>query len=197
MQNEKKRHAYCKSLLTVREDAADKYIEGYFAVFNVPTELFEGYTETIAKGAFAKSLKNNDIRCLFNHNAAAVLGRMSINTLELKEDEKGLFGRVKINPADSDALNTYAKVQRGDISGCSFGFYPVEEKSEIDDNGTYHSTILEADTWEVSICTFPAYEQTEIKARSADVDKAKERLLSVRKEKIKKKIGGIQKCLNK
>ena len=195
MQNEK-RHAFCKSSLTVREDAADKYIEGYFAVFDAPTELFHGYIESIAKGAFANSLKNNDIRCLFNHDMAAVLGRMSNNTLELSEDEKGLFGRVKINPADSDALNTYAKVQRGDISGCSFGFYPVEEKSEIDDDGTYRSTIIEADTWEVSICTFPAYEQTEIQARHADADKAKERLLSVRKEKIREKIGGIEKCLN-
>ncbi len=195
MQNEK-RHAFCKSSLTVREDAADKYIEGYFAVFDAPTELFPGYIESITKGAFANSLKNNDIRCLFNHDMAAVLGRMSNNTLELSEDEKGLFGRVKINPADSDALNTYAKVQRGDISGCSFGFYPVEEKSEIDDDGTYRSTIIEADTWEVSICTFPAYEQTEIQARHADADKAKERLLSVRKEKIREKIGGIEKCLN-
>ena len=48
----------------------------------------------------------------------------------------------------------------------------------------------------MSICTFPAYEQTEIQARHADADKAKERLLSVRKEKIREKIGGIEKCLN-
>ena len=82
MQNEK-RHAFCKSSLTVREDAADKYIEGYFAVFDAPTELFPGYIESITKGAFANSLKNNDIRCLFNHDMAAVLGRMSNNTLEL------------------------------------------------------------------------------------------------------------------
>ena len=63
-----KRNAYFEGGLKIRaEDNGEKYIEGYFAVFNQETELWKDWFEQIAPGAFANSLQNNDIRCLFNH----------------------------------------------------------------------------------------------------------------------------------
>lgn len=187
-----KRHAYFTTELKTRaEGESEKYIEGYFAVFNQETELWSGCFEKIATGAFEKSLKNNDIRCLFNHDSGFVLGRTASNTLELRTDSYGLWGRVKINPNDSQAMDVYARVQRGDISGCSFGFNPVNEETENrDDNVLF--TIKEADVHEVSICTFPAYPQTEIQARKKDMKISKERQLKQRKAEIKKKLEGIK-----
>ena len=84
----------------------DLFIEGYFAVFNQPTELWPGAFEEVAPGAFTKTLAN-DIRGLVNHDTTLVLGRNKSSTLELKEDSRGLWAKVKINPNDSDAMNLY------------------------------------------------------------------------------------------
>ena len=160
------RHAYFKGKLTTRAEpvGGKRYIEGYFAVFGEEIELWPGEFERIAPGAFANSLRDNDIRCLFNHERGFVLGRMTAGTLELREDDHGLWGRVEVNEDDRSAMDVYARVQRGDISGCSFGFYPKQEELERRED-TYHWTVTEADTFEVSICTFPAYPTTEIEAR--------------------------------
>jgi len=187
-----KRHAYFASELKTRaEGESDKFIEGYFAVFNQETELWQGCFEKIANGAFDNSLKNNDIRCLFNHDSGFVLGRMSSKTLELRTDTYGLWGRAKINTNDSQAMDIYARVERGDISGCSFGFEPISESYEDRANGTLW-TVTEANTAEVSICTFPAYPQTEIQARQKDMQASQKRQLEQRKADIKKKLEGIK-----
>lgn len=182
-----KRNAYFKSQLAVRDASGEKYIEGYFAVFNQETELYPGVCEKIAPGAFLKSLGGSDIRCLFNHDTGSVLGRTSSGTLELREDSHGLWGRVKINPDDSQAINVYARVQRGDISGCSFGFYPITEEKEIRDCDVLW-TVKDVELYEVSVCTFPAYTQTEIQARQAEYACQEKRNFEKKKDELKKKL---------
>lgn len=105
------------------EDDNNKIIEGYFAVFKEETELFKGFFERIEKGAFKNTLEKNNIRWLFNHNTDVVLGTTDNKTLVLKEDDKGLYGKVIINDKDTEAINIYERVKRGDITGCSFGFF--------------------------------------------------------------------------
>lgn len=191
MLEKQNRHAYFKSELTTREEQGnEKYIEGYFAVFNQETELWSGTYEKIAPGAFDNSIKNNDIRCLFNHDSGFVLGRMQAGTLELRTDTHGLWGRVKINENDPQALAVYARVQRGDITGCSFGFWPEKEEYE-EKNGEFHWTVLEANTEEVSVCTFPAYPQTEIQARKRDFESNMAKKLETRKKVLKERLGKI------
>ena len=188
------RHSYFKSELKTRaegENNSDKYIEGYFAVFEQETKLWEGYYEKIARGAFDNSIKNNDIRCLFNHDSGFVLGRNISGTLELKTDTYGLWGRVKINPNDSNAMDVYARVERGDISGCSFGFNPIKESYENINDGILY-TVEEADTAEISVCTFPAYPMTEIQARQKNMNISKERQLEQKRAELKKKLEGIR-----
>ena len=122
-------------------------------------------TESVAPGAFTNSL-SGDIRALINHDTTLVLGRTSAHTFELREDAHGLWGRININPNDSDAMNLYERVKRGDVSGCSFGFFPVSEETEIRDDGSVHWTITDVDLYECSACSFPAYQETNITARS-------------------------------
>src|SRR5690625_7651630 len=89
-------------------------------------EVFTGAYEEIATGAFYNTL-DNDIRALINHNTAFVLCRNKSGTLELETDSKGLFGRIKINENDTDAMNLYERVKRGDVDQCSFGFNILKE----------------------------------------------------------------------
>ncbi len=169
------------------QDNQDMYIEGYFAVFNKETELWPGAYEEIAPEAFNETL-GNDIRCLVNHDTTLVLGRNKSNTLELKTDSHGLWGRVKINPNDTDAVNLYERVNRGDVDQCSFGFNIQEEETDWRDDGTVKWTLKKIDLHEVSVCTFPAYEETGVKARHAEVEQHKERQLEQRKNKMKERL---------
>ena len=89
-----------------REDGDNPVIEGYFSVFNTNYDMGFEMSESIAPGAFTNSL-SNDVRALINHDTTLVLGRTSAHTLELREDSRGLWGKITINPKDSDAMNLY------------------------------------------------------------------------------------------
>lgn len=147
-----------------REDGEEKRIEGYFAVFNSIYEIAPGMTESIAPGAFSETL-DGDIRALTDHETMYVLGRKQAGTLELREDDKGLWGSILINPNDQDAMNLYARVERGDVNQCSFGFDILSEETDFREDGSVHWTITSVKLYEVSVCTFPAYAETSVEAR--------------------------------
>ena len=150
-----------------REDGEEKRIEGYFAVFDSVYEIFPGMTESVAPGAFSKTL-DGDIRALIDHETMYVLGRNQAGTLELREDDRGLWGSILINPNDQDAMNLYSRVERGDVNQCSFGFDILSEETDFRENGDVHWTIKEVRLYEVSVCTFPAYSETQVDARRKD-----------------------------
>ena len=155
------------SQFETREAEGDLSIEGYFSVFNSNYELWPGATESIAPGAFSDTL-GNDIRALVNHDSTLVLGRNKAGTLELREDSHGLWGKIKVNPNDGDAMNLYERVKRGDVDQCSFGFMIESEETDFREDGSVHWTITRVNLFEVSVCTFPAYEETGVSARKAD-----------------------------
>lgn len=168
-----------------RSDDTGPVIAGYFAVFNNPTELWPGCIEQIAPGAFASSL-GLDVRALIDHDTRLVIGRTVAGTLTLREDDTGLYGEIKINEHDSDAMNLYARVQRGDVSQCSFGFDIVAEDYVVSPDGqTCTWTIREVKLYEVSVVTFPAYDATSVSARDADSAAS---LKSTRLERRKKEL---------
>lgn len=172
------------------EDNGELYIEGYFAVFNSVYEIAPGLTESISPGAFAGVL-GGDIRALTNHDTTLVLGRTKAGTLELREDGHGLWGRVRINREDSDAMNLYHRVQRGDVDQCSFGFDVLEETVDYRDDGSIHFTIEKIDPlYEVTVATFPAYEETAVSARSAQAEQIKRRAAQAWKETMKNRLKG-------
>ncbi len=171
------------------EDNGELYIEGYFAVFNSVYEIAPGLTESISPGAFADTL-GGDIRALTNHDTTLVLGRTKAGTLELREDGHGLWGRVRINREDGDAMNLYHRVQRGDVDQCSFGFLILEEDVEDRENGSVHFTIRKVELYEVTVATFPAYEETAVAARSAQAEQIKRRAGQAWKETMKNRLKG-------
>lgn len=161
-----------------RAEGEDLFIEGYFSVFDTRYKIWDGYEETIEKGAFTDAIVNDDVRALINHDTTLVLGRNTSGTLTLKEDAIGLWGSIKINPKDQDALNAHARVERGDVNQCSFGFDIIDEDSEIKD-GVFLSHIRKVKLYEVSICTFPAYEETSVEARDrASVEKRRDEFIA-------------------
>ena len=173
-------------------DEGGPVIEGYFSVFNRDYELWPGAVEQVAPGAFRETL-GGDIRALANHDTRLVLGRTTTGTLTLREDDKGLFGTIKMNEQDSDAMNLYARVQRGDVDQCSFGF-DIKRETFVDlGDGKCRWEIEEVDPlYEVSVCTFPAYTETSVSARKQDLAEIEKRRAEAWRSNMKKKLGGTQ-----
>lgn len=190
--NEENRVAYqvrsAKSKFATREADGEKHISGYFAVFNSEYEIWPGAVESIADTAFDGALAD-DIRCLIDHETRLVLGRNKAGTLTLKVDTRGLWGEVRINPNDQDAVNLYERVKRGDVDQCSFGFDILDE--EFEDRGdSVKWTIKKVKLYEVSVVTFPAYEETSVSARKRQLGEIKKRSIEAWKQRTLKRLKG-------
>ena len=147
-----------------RAEDGNLYIEGYFAVYNSRYNLWDDAYETIAPGAFEGETRK-DVRALCNHDSTLVLGRTTAGTLTLRTDEVGLWGSIIINQADQDAMNLYERVKRGDVTQCSFGFDIVDQDVEYQDGEHTVWIIKRVRLYEVSVVTFPAYEDTGVSVR--------------------------------
>lgn len=169
----------------------ERIVEGYFALYESETELWEGSYEIISKGAFDNTL-NKDVRALWNHNTQYVLGRSKNGSLSLKADDKGLFGTIKL-PNTQYANDLYELVSRGDIDQASFGFNILDEELEELASGGYRWRIKDIDLHEISVVTFPAYENTTVQAREKQVKEIEQRKLQEKKEALSKRIKGLKK----
>ena len=145
-------------------------IEGDAAVFNQETRIGDWFREMIAPGAFKRVLSEKpDVVAALNHNWDQVLGRTTAGTLSLEETDSGLSYSVDINSEDTEAMNTYRKVKRGDVSQASFAFTVRTEKWVSPSNpGELSLRIIEeVDTlYDVGPCTFGAYPEASASARS-------------------------------
>lgn len=169
------------------EEEGKKVIEGYFAVFGSTYELWPGATESIAPTAFDDALEG-DIRALIDHETRLVIGRTRAGTLALKVDNYGLWGDITINEEDTDAMNLYARVQRGDVSQASFGFEILEERTDFNNDGSVHWTIEKVKLYEISCVTFPAYQDTSVSARKEQYAEIRRRQADEWREKMKARV---------
>jgi len=143
----------------VRETAEGMTLTGYAARFNEPSEPLP-FIERIAPGAFKLSLRaRNDIKLLWNHSSSDVLGSTRSGTLRLHEDEYGL--RVEADLPDTQAgRDAKVLIQRGDVTGFSFGFTVPRNGDSWNAEGT-ERTLKSVRLLEVSTgVAFPAYPTT-------------------------------------
>lgn len=194
MERSKVMYRTMPSEFTTRDgvEDSDPVIEGYFAVFNSNYDMGWGMSESIAPGAFTEAI-SGDVRALIDHDTRLVLGRTIAHTLELLEDAHGLWGRIHINPRDSEAMNLYERVKRGDVSQCSFGFEVESEETTFPADGEIHWTIKKVKLYEVSCCTYPAYEDTSVSARRKDWEQIEKRKLEAWKTSLLQKLKGAGK----
>ena len=156
-------------VLPVEQRASDDgktTVAGYAAVFGDVADIGGYFREVLAHGAFTQTLKTADVRAYFDHDRGRFLGRSTAGTLRLKEDSKGLAVEIDL-PDTSDGRDVRTLIERGDISGMSFGF--IVTRQEWDETGEVPlRTIHEVDLIEVSIVSEPAYSGTSIALRSLD-----------------------------
>lgn len=132
------------------------YVEGYAAVFNRSSQNLGGFTEQVAPGTFAKTIQEADIRALFNHDPAYVLGRNKAGTLALAEDSTGLSYKIDL-PDTTFARDLATSMERGDINSSSFSFRVIKDSWGFDSEDFPQRTLNEVALLDVGPVTFPAY----------------------------------------
>lgn len=154
--------------LRVTGDDAKPMLEGHIAVFNSLSDDLGGFREKIEPGAFAETIKVQDIRALWNHENDLVLGRLKAGTLELAEDEVGLA--FKNTPPDTTWFrDRLVSLKRGDVTGASFAFFTDVDEWSSEEDGARIRTLKKITLVEVSPgVTFPAYPQTDVAVRSME-----------------------------
>lgn len=146
--------------------AKGKTLTGYAAIFNSEANLGD-FQELIRPGAFAKSLATGtNIRALYHHQGDALLGTTKGNTLQLREDSHGLAFTLSL-PDTSHGRDLAVLVERGDVSGCSFGFVVPAGGDRWEQRGAQLvRELLAVDLREVTLTADPVYSDTSIALRS-------------------------------
>lgn len=179
--------------VTAEQDERGAYLIGRPIVYESQTNIGP-FDEIIHRGALdGTNLK--DVRFLVNHDKSKLpLARSRNNnansTMQLSVDEKGLIIRVNLDiENNADAKSLYSSVQRGDVSGMSFLALIAERGNDwenLDSEHPIHHIYRFATVIEVSAVTFPAYEDTEIIARSKEaLDSARQTVETARSEEQK------------
>ena len=158
----------------------DQRIEGYAAVYfdeqnpeATQYRLWDNYFERIMPGAFDDAIRDDDVRCLFNHDPNQVLGRNKATTLDLSVDQRGLFYSCHC-PETTIGKDVATSIGRQDVSGSSFGFEVLEaEYREVED--VWYREIIKVRLYDVGPVTFPAYDgtTTDVARRSLDLQQKK------------------------
>lgn len=158
------RRSYELNKISLRKDGEKQKLEGYAAVFNRLSVMLWGFREKIEPGFFENSL-SDDIRMLWQHDSAWVLGRTRARTLMVWEDERGL-GFENEPPNTQIGRDAMVSIERGDVDQMSFGFTVLPNGDEWyeEDDGTLVRTLKRGGgkLTEISPVTFPAYKDTSV-----------------------------------
>lgn len=158
---ELERRAWQDCQLEIREaDGQPARIVGRAVPFGELSVDLGGWREIIVAGAFDIA---GDIRSLWQHNAAQVLGRTTAGTMTLTADERGIYPDIMV-PDTQWARDALVSLRRGDVSGFSFGFYVREDNWMVTGREIVRQ-VLRGELLEVSPVTFPAYPTTSAQAR--------------------------------
>ena len=142
--------------IEVRDHGGKVVIEGHGAVFNRLSHDLGGFVERVLPGTFTKTIQEADVRALYNHDKNMVLGRNKSGTLDLSQDESGLYYRI-YPPDTSYARDLQVVIERGDVTSSSFAFYTIKDDWGQTEAGYPQRSLSEVRLVDVSPVTYPAY----------------------------------------
>jgi len=150
------------SNMELRAMAEGNTLVGYAAVWDSPSEPLP-WTEFVRRGAFTKTIKDGaDVRLLIDHEGVP-LARSKSGTLTMQEDDFGLRIEAMLDESNPDAAKVMSALRRGDVSQMSFAFQTVKDSWSVDKRTR---ELKEVRLYDVSVVTYPAYEETVAELRS-------------------------------
>lgn len=146
-------------------------ISGYVNAVNRYSKELYGqngkFIEKVEPQTFQRALdKAENVDMLLNHDTRRKLADTATGTLELREDNIGLYARAVIN--DPEVI---AEANKGNLKGWSFGF--KDNNLQIEEGeGLQRRTLSDIDLMEVSLLTIePAYIATSVQVRSEELER--------------------------
>ena len=156
------RRSVAYTTLELRAEGDSNVLHGYAALFDSPSEPMP-FVEYVRSGAFTKTLNDGaDVRLLIDHEGVP-LARTKSGTLMLEEDERGLRVEASLDPMNPDAQRVLSALRRGDLSQMSFAFRTIKDSWNSDRSVR---ELKEVQLFDVSVVTYPAYEDTVVSVRS-------------------------------
>jgi len=153
-----------------RAKGSSIYVEGYASVFESRSGNLGGFVEKVRNTAFNKTIKEADVRALWNHDPQYLLGRTSAKTLDISLDDKGLYYRALL-PNTTYGKDLAELLERRDVRESSFTFFKIQDEWDLTDEGYPQRSLVEVGLIDVAPVTFPAYEDaTSGVARRAALD---------------------------
>jgi len=159
--------------MRVTEEEDKMIIEGYPIVYNVYAPIWH-FREIIRKGAATKALKTADEIVLWDHESSKPMARRSNKTLEVKEDDHGVFIRADVSKTVW-GRDGYEAIKNKVINKMSFAF-------DVNRDGEkWHDDLIEgvkiptreiiefAHLYDYSPVSYPAYKQTTVNARGLEL----------------------------
>lgn len=163
------------------DNTDEMIVEGYAAVFGTITDL--GWIkEVIDRHAFDNA-DMSDIVMKYNHESSILpMARTRGGSLQFAIDDHGLKIRAKL-PDTTQNRDIYTLIKDGVLSKMSFAFIVRTEEYDYE---TDTRKILEFDKiFDVSVVDVPAYETTEIYARSREQYEEEKKQYEARKNEHK------------
>lgn len=160
------------SAFEFREEPTGEWvIKGYALRYNEPTSMGK-FDEVIMPGA-ADGCMGDDVRCLLNHDSNIILGRTTVGSCIIGNDEQGVWYECRLDPTNPQHQSVYASIKRGDISQSSFAFSVGPNGAAMVKDETTGRMVRQisqiAKLYDVSPVVYPAYESTSVEARKKEV----------------------------
>ncbi len=141
---------------------------GYAAKFNTLSQNLGGFVETIATGAFTKTIADSGrVLCRYNHDDAALLGTTDAGTLRVATDDIGLAYEDDL-PDTTSGRDVGVLASRGDVRFSSFAFRCIEDEWGVTEQGFPLRTLLAVQLVDVAPVNSPAYLDTSTAKRSLE-----------------------------
>nr|WGD88034.1 HK97 family phage prohead protease [Bacillus subtilis] len=167
------------------DDDGPKVISGYALKFGTRGHNLGGFIEMIDKRALDQT-DMSDVRALIDHDPSKILGRTSAGTLKLEVDDIGLRFDVTL-PNTQYASDLYENLRVGNISNCSFGFMLGKDGDSFtrdQETGLPLRSLRNiSKLTDVSVVTYPAYEDTDVTIAKRNLQQYEERNRNPEKEK--------------
>lgn len=171
--NRERRFIPIENMRAVKSDDGKMIIEGYPIVYNTYADLW-GFREIIRPGSAGPALKRSDEVVLWNHESGQPMARKSNGTLEVREDEKGVFIRADVSKTRW-GRDGYEAIQNKITDKMSFAFDVASggENWIQEEFAGVHIPVREitefSEIYDYSPVTYPAYKDTELQARDAEL----------------------------
>lgn len=172
-------------------------ITGYAAVYYDGTrrteyEMLPGVRERIAPGTFRRALAGeDDVVALFNHDSNNVLGRLSSETLRLRDDETGLKYEIEM-PSSEVGRQVLESIRRRDVTGSSFSFQVLDEDVEVKGDEMVR-TLTGVELYDVGPVVFPAYKATTAEQNSRDAADIARKIAAIRtRQEVEKRLASLE-----